>query len=137
VRATGLTESRNGRLVIICLVGGSLLLAAAGANVAMAGAADDSAEDVRRALRRELAAVDDETLAAYPATAAQIEAAAVSALVGSSGHVLGSAQPDGEGSEVVVAAQAGWAWQVRCIRAEMRGDATVLTYVEPRACPQP
>ena len=33
--------------------------------------------------------------------------------------------------------QAGWAWQVRCIRAELRGDATVLTYVEPRPCGEP
>jgi hypothetical protein len=137
VRATGLTETRDGRLAIICLVGGSLLLVAAVANAAMAGAADDTAEDVRRALRRELVAVDDDTLAAYPATAGQIEAAAVSALVGSSARVLGSAQPDGEGTEVVVAAQAGWAWQVRCIRAELRGDATVLTFVEPRPCGEP
>ena len=137
VRASGLTETRDGRLVVICLVGGSLLLAAAVANAAMAGAADDTAENVRRALRRELSVVDDETLSAYPATATEIEGVAVSALVGSSGQVLGSAQPDGKGTEVVVAAQAGWAWQVRCIRAELRGDATVLTYVDPRPCGEP
>jgi len=137
VRATGLTETREGRLVVICLVAGSLLLAAAAANIAMAGAADDAAQDVRRALRRELSTVDDETLSAYPATATEIEAVAVSALVGSSGRVVGSAQPDGEGTEVVVAAQAGWAWQVRCIRAELRGDATVLTYVDSRPCGEP
>jgi hypothetical protein len=137
VRARGLTETRDGRLVVICLVGGSLLLAAAAANAAMAGAADDTAEDVRRALRRELSVVDDETLSAYPATATEIEGVAVSALAGSSGRVRGSAQPDGEGTAVVVAAQAGWAWQVRCIRAELRGDATVLTYVDPRPCGEP
>ena len=38
---------------------------------------------------------------------------------------------------LVVAAQAGWAWQVRCIRAELRGDATVLTYIDPRPCGEP
>ena len=133
----GLTDTKEGRLVVICLVGGSLMLVVALGNMAMASAADDTAGEVRTALRRELAAVDDDTLAAYPATAGQIEAAAVSALVGSSAQVLGSAQPDGEGTEVVVAAQAGWAWQVRCVRAELRGDATVLTYVEPRPCGEP
>ena len=72
MRATGLTETREGRLVVICLVAGSLLLAAAAANIAMAGAADDAAQDVRRTLRRELSTVDDETLSAYPATATEI-----------------------------------------------------------------
>jgi hypothetical protein len=134
VRLRGLTDTREGRLVVICVVGGSLLLVAATANLAMAAAADRTADDVRRVLRRELAVVDDETLDAYPASAGEIEAVAVSALVGSSGRVLGSAQPGGEGDEVVVAVQAGWAWQVRCIRAELRGDATVLTFVAARPC---
>ena len=132
MRATGLTETRDGRLAIICLVGGSLLLAAAVANMAMAGAADDSAEDVRRALRRELAAVDDDTLAAYPRSAGEIEAVARDALAGQPARLLGVARPD-DGT-IVVAVQSGWAWQVRCIRAELRGDATVLTYVESRPC---
>ena len=134
MRLRGLTDTREGRLVVICVVGGSLLLAAAAGNLAMAGAADRTADDVRRVLRRELSVVDDETLGEYPASAGEIEAVAVSALVGSSGRVLGSAQPGGEDDEVVVAVQAGWAWQVRCIRAELRGDGTVLTYVDARPC---
>jgi hypothetical protein len=137
VRLRGLTETRDGRLVVICVVGGSLLLAAVAGNAAMAAAADGTADDVRRALRRELAAIDDEALRDYPATAGEIEAAAVSALAGTPARVLGSAQPDGEGEEVVVAAQTGWAWQVRCIRAELRGDATVLTYVDAGPCRDP
>ena len=134
MRLRGLTETREGRLVVICVVGGSLLLAAATANLFMANAADRTADDVRRVLRRELAVVDDETLGEYPASAGEIEALAVSALVGSSGRVLGSARPGGGGDGVVVAVQAGWAWQVRCIRAELRGDATVLTFVDARPC---
>ena len=34
----------------------------------------------------------------------------------------------------VVAVQAGWGWQVRCVEAELRGHATVLTYVSTRPC---
>jgi hypothetical protein len=132
VRIRGLTETKEGRLVVICLVGGSLMLAAALGNVAMADAADDTAADVRRALRRELAAVDDDTLAGYPGTAGEIEAVAVDALVGEPARVLGVDRPDTDA--VVVAVQSGWAWQVRCVRAELRGDATVLTYVDSRPC---
>ena len=133
MRLRGLTDTREGRLVVICVVGGTLLMAAAIGNVAMASAADDAAEEVRRTLRRELSAVDDETLGDYPATAGEIEAVAVSALVDSTASVLGSDRQAGD-DEVVVAVQAGWGWQVRCIRAELRGDATVLTYVETRPC---
>jgi hypothetical protein len=132
VRIRGLTETKEGRLVVICLVGGSLMLAAALGNVAMADAADDTAADVRRALRRELAAVDDDTLAGYPGTAGEIEAVAVDALVGEPARVLGVDRPDTDA--VVVAVQSGWAWQVRCVRAKLRGDATVLTYVDSRPC---
>jgi hypothetical protein len=35
---------------------------------------------------------------------------------------------------VLVAAQAGWGWQIRCVEAELRGNATVLTYVRSRPC---
>jgi hypothetical protein len=128
----GLTDTKEGRLVVICLVGGSLMLVVALGNMAMASAADDTAGEVRTALRRELAAVDDDTLAAYPQTAGEIEAVAVDALVGRPARVLGVDRP--EDDAVVVAVQSGWAWQVRCIRAELRGDATVLTYVESRPC---
>ena len=128
----GLTDTKEGRLVVICLVGGSLMLAVALGNMAMASSADNTAGEVRRALRRELAAVDDDTLAAYPQTSGEIEAVAVDALVGQPARVLGVDQP--EDDAIVVAVQSGWAWQIRCIRAELRGDATVLTYVESRRC---
>jgi hypothetical protein len=128
----GLTDTKEGRLVVICLVGGSLMLAVALGNMAMASAADDTAGEVRRSLRRELAAVDDDTLADYPRTAGEIEAVAVDALVGQPARVLGVQRP--EDDAIVVAVQSGWAWQVRCIRAELRGDATVLTYVDSRPC---
>jgi hypothetical protein len=128
----GLTDTKEGRLVVICLVGGSLMLVVALGNMAMASAADDTAGEVRTALRRELAAVDDDTLAAYPQTAGEIEAVAVDALVGQPARVLGVDRP--EDDAIVVAVQSGWAWQVRCIRAELRGDGTVLTYVESRPC---
>ena len=128
----GLTDTKEGRLVVICLVGGSLMLVVALGNMAMASAADNTAGEARRALRRELAAVDDDTLAAYPRTAGEIEAVARDALAGQPARVLGVAQPDE--NTIVVAVQSGWAWQVRCIRAELRGDATVLTYVESRPC---
>lgn len=128
----GLTETREGRLVVIAVVGGTLMIAAAVGNVLMADAADSAAEDVRHHLRRELAAVTDEMIAGYPDSADAIENLAVDAVEGQRASVLGSARPDGH--EVVVAVQSGWGWHVRCIEAELRGDATVLTYVEPRPC---
>ena len=132
MRIRGLTDTKEGRLVVIGLLGGSLMLAIALGNMAMAASADDTATNVRRSLRRELAVVDDDTLADYPASAGEIEAVAVDALVGQPARVLGVDQP--EPDAVVVAVQSGWAWQVRCIRAELRGDATVLTYVDSHPC---
>jgi hypothetical protein len=128
----GLTESKEGRLVVIAVAGGTLMIGAAVGNLLMADAADSTADDVRVALRRELATVSDDQIDGYPASAEAIEAVAGDALRGMHAQLLGSAQVD-EG-EVVVAAQAGWGWQVRCIEAELRGDATVLTYIRPRPC---
>jgi hypothetical protein len=132
VRVRGLTETKEGRLVVIGIVGGSVLLATAALNVVMGRAANDTAEDVRRSLRHDLSLVSDEEIADYPASSGQIEKLARSAVAGHPAQVLGTTQPDGD--EVVVAVQSGWGWQVRCIRAELRGDATVLTYVDARPC---
>jgi hypothetical protein len=132
VRVRGLTETKEGRLVVIGIVGGSVLLATAALNVVMGRAANDTAEDVRRSLRHDLSLVSDEEIADYPASSGQIEELARSAVAGLPAQVLGTTQPDGD--EVVVAVQSGWGWQVRCIRAELRGDATVLTYVDARPC---
>jgi hypothetical protein len=131
VRLRGLTDTKEGRLVVIALVGGTLMIGAALGNLAMAGAADATADDVRQALRRELAAVSDDAIAGYPGSAGEIEAVAAEALAGERARVLGSTRRD---DEVVVAAQAGWGWQIRCVEAELRGGATVLTYVAPRPC---
>jgi hypothetical protein len=132
VRLRGLTDTKEGRLVVIGVVGGTLLVTAAVANMLMSRAADAAADDVRGSLRHELALVSDDALADYPDSAATIEEAAVRAVAGEPARVLGSDRPDGD--EVVVAVQSGRGWQVRCIRAELRGDATVLTYVDTRPC---
>lgn len=126
-----LSESKQGRLVIIFVVAGTLMIAVSLGNLAMAQAADGTADDVRRHLRRELASVSDEALAAYPASADAIEAMAVEAVAGEPARVLGSVQ---RGDEVVVAVQAGWGWQIRCIEAELRGGTVVLTYAAARPC---
>ncbi len=128
----GLTDTKEGRFVVIAVVGGTLMLAAAIGNLMMAGAADSAADEVRAALRRDLAVVSDEMIDGYPATRQAIEAVAIDAVAGGPGRVLGSAQVDGD--EVVVAVQSGWGWQIRCVEAELRGDATVLTYVRSRPC---
>jgi hypothetical protein len=132
VRLRGLTDSKEGRLVVIGVIGGTLLVAAAILNLTMGRAADASADDVRVSLRRELAMVSDETIDDYPDSAPTIERMAVKAVGDRPARVLGTARPDGE--EIVVAVQSGWGWQVRCVKAELRGDATVLTYVTSRPC---
>ncbi len=133
MRLRGLTDTRDGRLVVIAVVGGTLMLAAALINMALARAADETAADVRAILRHDLAAVSDDEIAAYPDSADAIEAIAVEALAGRPARVLGTARPGARG-DVVVAVQSGWGWQVRCVEAELRGDATVLTYVSARPC---
>ncbi len=132
MRLRGLTDSKEGRLVVIGVIGGTLLVAAAILNLTMGRAADASADDVRVSLRRELAMVSDETIDDYPDSAPTIERMAVKAVGDRPARVLGTARPDGE--EIVVAVQSGWGWQVRCVKAELRGDATVLTYVTSRPC---
>jgi hypothetical protein len=127
----GLSETKEGRLVIIAAVGGTLMIAVALGNLAMAGAADTDADDIRSILRRELSTVSDDAIATYPDSAEVIETMAVEAIAGEPARVLGSTRRD---DEVVVAVQSGWGWQIRCIEAELRGGATVLTYVAARPC---
>jgi hypothetical protein len=131
VRVRGLTDTKEGRFVVIALVGGTLMIGVALGNMLMDGAADATVHEVRDLLRRELSTVSDEAIAGYPASADAIEAAAVEAVRGEPVRVLGTTAHDGD---VVVAVQAGWGWQVRCIEAELRGDATVLTYVRSQHC---
>ena len=116
---------------MIAAVAGTLMILVAVGNLLAAGAADRAADRARAALRHDLATVSDEMIAGYPDTRDAIEEVAVAAVADERGEVLGSAQRD---DEVTVAVQSGFAWQVRCIEAELRGDATVLTYVRPRPC---
>jgi len=130
-RLRGLTDTKEGRLAVIAVVGGTLMIGVALGNLAMADAADSTAGAVRRHLRHELSVVSDESIASYPESADAIESLAATAVAGEPARVLGSTRRD---DEVVVAVQAGWGWQVRCVEAELRGGATVLTYVRPRPC---
>jgi hypothetical protein len=132
VRLRGLTDTREGRLTVIVVVGGSLLVATSVANVWMANVADDRADRVRSLLRRELATVSDETLAGFPGSADAIEAVAVRSLADEPVDVVGASRPDRD--EVVVRVESGVGWQIRCIEAELRGGATVLTDYESGPC---
>ena len=128
----GLTETKEGRLVVIAVVAGTLMIALAVGNLVMAGAADAVAADVRERLRNELAVVPDEVIDGYPESAEVIEAAAAEAVQTEPAQVLGATRPDR--GPVVVTVQSGWAWHIRCIEAELRGDAVVLTYVSASPC---
>jgi hypothetical protein len=129
-----LADTKEGRLTIIVIVGGTLLVATAFANVWLANAADDQADRLRAALRRDLAAVSDDQLAAYPESLPAIEEATRAALAGAEegGRLVRIDRPDGD--EVVIAVESGIGWQRRCVEAELRGDATVLTAHDPGPC---
>jgi hypothetical protein len=123
----GITETKEGRLTVIIVVGGTLLVAAAFANVWMANAADREADQIRRSLRSGLASVTDTSLVEFPDSGPAIGEVASRVLAGDDerGRVVGVTQPDG--NEVVVAVETSWGWQLRCIEAELRGGGTVLT----------
>jgi hypothetical protein len=129
----GLTETKEGRLAIIVVVGGVLVVGGTLANVAMNNVADDRAERIRAALRQDLVSVSDETLGDYPDTRDSIESRAAGAVRDRPGRVVGSARQD-EGDPVIVAVETRWGIQVRCVTAELRGDATVLTEVHSGGC---
>jgi hypothetical protein len=129
----GLTDTKEGRLAIIVVVGGVLVVGGTLANVAMNNVADDRAERIRAALRQDLVSVSDETLGDYPDTRDSIESRAAGAVRDLPGRVVGSARPD-EGDPVIVAVETRWGIQVRCVTAELRGDATVLTEVHSGGC---
>jgi hypothetical protein len=119
--------------VIIVVVGGVLVVGGTLANMAMNNAADDRAERIRRALRHDLVTVSDEALADYPETRDSIESVAAGAVRDLPGRVVGSARPD-ERDPVIVAVETRWGIQARCVTAEVRGDATVLTEVHAGGC---
>src|SRR5690606_31403454 len=121
----------------IVFVGGTLALALGFGRLVgdqrVAGATDE----VRRALREGLAGIDDASIDAYPDTLGEIEAVAAQAVEGR-GRVVGSRRPErGSGMRtdmVVVAVEVRWAWEARCVRAELRGQGRVLTHVNGRRC---
>jgi hypothetical protein len=123
----GITETKEGRLTVIIVVGGTLLVAVAFANVWMANAADDGADQIRRSLRTGLAEVADETIDDFPGSARAIEAATGRALARGDepGRIVSVTQQDGD--EIVVAVETSFGWQLRCVEAELRGAGTVLT----------
>ncbi|MGH9112472.1 MAG: hypothetical protein ACRDZN_09300 [Acidimicrobiales bacterium] len=129
----GLTDSKEGRLAIIVVVGGILLVGGTLANGGMSNAADDHAGDVRWALRHDLAAVSDETLAGYPGSRDVIESAAERAVRDMPARLIGSVWRDDD-EMVVVAVETRWGLHSRCITAELRGSATVLTEVGHGSC---
>ena len=115
------------------IVGGLLIVGGTLANMAMNNVVDDRAERIRQALRHDLVAVSDETLADYPASRDSIESRAAGAVRDLPGRIVGSARPD-EGGPVIVAVETRWGIQARCVTAELRGDATVLTEVHSGEC---
>lgn len=130
----GLADTREGRLTIIVVVGGTLLVALSILDVWMSNTADDEADDIRATLRRELAVVPDATLDAFPDTADDLAELAQEALAdaGLPGRVADVERP--ARSDVVVTVESGLAWHPRCIEAELRGDNTVLTQRRSRPC---
>ena len=115
------------------IVGGLLIVGGTLANMAMNNVVDDRAERIRQALRHDLVAVSDETLADYPASRDSIESRAAGAVRDLPGRIVGSARPD-EDDPVIVAVETRWGIQARCVTAELRGDATVLTEVHSGGC---
>ena len=115
------------------IVGGLLIVGGTLANMAMNNVVDDRAEGIRQALRHDLVAVSDETLADYPGSRGSIESRAVEAVRDLPGGVVGSARRD-EDHPVVVAVETRWGIQARCVTAELRGDGVVLTEVHAGGC---
>jgi hypothetical protein len=135
----GLTESREGRLAIIIVVGGILVVGLRLLDVVAAHKADDAADDIRRSLRTELSPLSDDQLAAFGADdenapGTVIESAAQRALDHRPARLLAIGASEDTAPPVVLVVETGWAWQARCIRAELRGHNTVLTEVRRSHC---
>jgi len=129
----GLTESRDGRLAVIVTLAGTVLVGASFLNVLGNNAADRRADDVRHGLRTELAELPDDAELTFPVDTGPIEAAVAQGLDGRRGRLVAIGRPDHR-RMTVVAVETGWTWWLRCVRAELRGDATVLTRVAPGPC---
>lgn len=129
----GLTDTKQGRLTVIVAIAGVFLVGTTFANVLGNNAADDTADDVRSALRQELAELPDDADLTFPAEQPPIEEAVDRALHGRRGRLVAIGRPDHR-RLTVVAVETGWTWWVRCVRAELRGAHTVLTRVAHGPC---
>jgi hypothetical protein len=133
-RREGLTDTKEGRLAIIVVVAGTILVVAAFANVLGNNAADAEADSVRAALREELGELpDDEALVLPAEQGGPIDKAVGRVLRRHPGELVAVGRPEHR-HMTVVAVETGWTWWPRCVRAELRGDHTVLTRVSNGTC---
>ena len=130
----GLTDTKEGRLAIIIVVAGVLVVGLRLADMIATHKADDAADDVRRALRTELHPLPDDELAAFAADGSAVEDAAERALRHQPARLLAVGAAEDTAPPVVLVVETGWGWQARCIRAELRGHGTVLTEVRRSHC---
>jgi hypothetical protein len=127
-----LTATKEGRLAIIVAVAGTVLVVATAANIVGNNRADAAADDVREGLRTELARLPDDEEHAFPVDPGPIQAAVDQAMGRHPGGWVAVAAPDDR--KTVVLVETGWTLWMRCIRVELRGDATVLTHVAAGPC---
>jgi hypothetical protein len=133
-RREGLTETKEGRLAIIVVVAGTILVVSAFANVLGNNAADAEADSLREALREELGELpDDDVLALPPEQGGPVDDAVGRVLRDHPGELVAVGRPEHR-RMTVVAVETGWTWWPRCVRAELRGDHTVLTRVAHGTC---
>jgi hypothetical protein len=129
----GLTDTKEGRLAIIVVIAGTILVVSAFANVLGNNAADTRARQVRAALREQLVGLSDAQALATPIDTKVIEGAVDRALAGHPGRMVAVGRPEHK-RMTVVAIETGWTWWPRCVHAELRGNHTVLTQVNNGTC---
>ena len=130
----GLTDTREGRLAIIIVVAGVLVVGLRLADVVATHKADDAADDVRRALRTELRPLPDDELVTFASDSSPVQDAAERAVRHQPARLLAIGAPEDTAPPVAVVVETGWAWQARCVRAELRGHGTVITEVRRSPC---
>jgi hypothetical protein len=135
----GLTDTKEGRLAVIVVVTGLLVVGLRLADVVATHKADDAADAVRESLRTELRPLPDDDLTAFAADSGPVEVATERALRGQPARLLALGAGEDEDTPssvvpVVLVVETGWAWQARCIRAVLQGHGTVLTEVRRSHC---
>jgi len=135
----GLTDTKEGRLAIIIVVSGLLVVGLRLADVVATRKADDAADSVRQALRTELRPLPDDDVTGFAADSGPVEDATERALRDQPARLLalGTGEDEDTASSivpVVLVIETGWGWQARCIRAVLQGHGTVLTEVRHSHC---